>query len=290
MVSGKLPEASQIKAIVTDLDGTLLNSKGEISTKTKQVIHRILKEYPDVYFVLASGRGWPAVQFIRKQLGLDECSQARFILLNGCLVYNSEGKIIYEEVLPTSVIQFNHELSKKYPNINYAYSSGDDAIMFDEAAAKFTAEKYQEKTCVADKDELLGKVVSGELKINKICFLTPNPGDTEEIIKNFTPIKEKYNLEFAHSTQIFLEYMPEKTNKGTALDHLISILGITKDQVIAFGDGGNDLELLQASGHAVAMANSYENLKEVADIMAKTNDEDGEADILERIFFKNEMN
>jgi len=80
--------------------------------------------------------------------------------------------------------------------------------------------------------------------------------------------------------------MPPNTNKGTGLAQLIKNLGIKKEEVLAFGDGGNDLELLKNAGWPVAMENACEALKPLAKLTAKSNAEDGVADMLERIFLK----
>jgi len=80
--------------------------------------------------------------------------------------------------------------------------------------------------------------------------------------------------------------MPPNTNKGTGLAQLIKNLGIKKEEVLAFGDGGNDIELLQNAGWPVAMANACDALKSIAKLTTKSNSEDGVADMLEKIFLK----
>jgi len=82
--------------------------------------------------------------------------------------------------------------------------------------------------------------------------------------------------------------MPINTNKGTSLSQLIERLNISKDQVIAFGDGGNDIQMLQMAGWPVAMANASNEVKSYAKLIAKSNAEDGLADMLEKIFLKKE--
>jgi len=81
--------------------------------------------------------------------------------------------------------------------------------------------------------------------------------------------------------------MPINTNKGTSLNQLIKLLNINKNEVIAFGDGGNDIQMLQMAGWPVAMANASDEVKSYAKLIAKSNSEDGEADMLEKIFLKN---
>ena len=82
--------------------------------------------------------------------------------------------------------------------------------------------------------------------------------------------------------------MPPRTNKGTALDQLLKILHITKEETLAFGDGGNDVDLLKSSGWPVAVDNACEALKSIAKLTTKSNVEDGVADMMEKIFIKDE--
>jgi len=77
-----------------------------------------------------------------------------------------------------------------------------------------------------------------------------------------------------------IEYMPSNTNKGTSLNLLMKQLGISKDEVIAFGDGRNDIELLKNVGWPVVMENARDTLKPYGKIKAKSNVENGVADIL----------
>lgn len=95
-------------------------------------------------------------------------------------------------------------------------------------------------------------------------------------------------MEKVEYSPLIVEYMPNKTNKGAGLTQLIKRLGISKDEVIAFGDGGNDLEFLQSAGWPVAMENACDALKPFAKINAKSNDEEGVSEILEKIFLKDE--
>jgi len=83
--------------------------------------------------------------------------------------------------------------------------------------------------------------------------------------------------------------MPYQTNKGTGLTQLIKLLNISKEEVIAFGDGGNDYQLLESAGWPVAMENAHEDLKSYAKIITKSNVEDGVADLLEKIFLKEDF-
>lgn len=95
-------------------------------------------------------------------------------------------------------------------------------------------------------------------------------------------------MECFRPAPIIIEYLPSETNKGTSLARLMKILNISKDEVIAFGNGSNDLQFLQNVGWPVAMENACDELKPFAKLTAKSNKEDGVACMLEEIFLKEE--
>lgn len=285
-----LPYSNQIKLIATDLDGTLLNSNGEVSENSRKIIKTILQKYPNLYFVLASGRAKPAAKSIREALNLNEYPNSPSILLNGCIVYSSDEKIMWQSYLNSKIILEHIEIMKQLPNIDFIYSSGDDAIMFNDKWKKMAEEKFQEKACVVDKEEFLEAVKKEERFVNKICYLVPNQKDVELVEKTLAEFQKKYNLESARSANIFLEYMPDNVNKGNSLKQLIKMLNIKKEEVITFGDAGNDFELLNEAGWSVAVENAVEKLRQNAKIITKSNNEDGVAKLLEKIFLTNEAN
>ncbi|ORX82267.1 hypothetical protein BCR32DRAFT_232064 [Anaeromyces robustus] len=284
----ELPEASTIKLIATDLDGTLLNQEGKISKKTETVIKKVLEKYPDLHFVIVTGRTRPATASIRETLGITNRPNTESLNSNGCVVFDSVGNVTCQNTLPNEYILKFHKLLNSYPKAVYAYTYSDHLITFDEKLAKKAHEMIQENFIVGNKEEHIKTVISDEARINKVCFFSVGP-DSEEIKKELEKLGKEYNLEYAHYGQFAIEYMPKNTNKGTGMTKLIKELNIKKEEVIAFGDGGNDLEFLQSVGWPVAMENCYPQLKQYAKIFAKSNKEDGVADILERIFLKEDL-
>lgn len=287
-MDNELPDSSKIKLITTDLDGTLLNSKRKVSNKTSSVVRKILKKYPNLHFVLATGRAKPATKLIREKLGIDNRPKTESLLCNGCLIYDSDGAIIWQNVLPQDFILNVHRklCEGLFPECVIFYSSGDYIVLFQEEWAKFATEKCDEIAIVEDMQEYTKKIESGNAKINKIGFMVFEPSDVEEIVNILEGFRKECKVECSRTNINFLEYMPPNTNKGTGLAQLIKNLGIKKEEVLAFGDGGNDLELLKNAGWPVAMENACEALKPLAKLTAKSNAEDGVADMLERIFLK----
>ncbi|OUM68356.1 hypothetical protein PIROE2DRAFT_3954 [Piromyces sp. E2] len=282
----ELPEASKIKLISTDLDGTLLNSKGRVSERNRNVIRKVLDKYPDIHFVIASGRGRPATMRVRQDIGIMDRPNTESILCNGCILYDSKGKILWQGLLPNELILKIHKIVPSLSQPCFEYSSGDDAIFFEERWSKFTREMFDEQTITEDMDEFSKRIEADETKINKVCFMVSEPSKINEALND---LKKEYNMELCHTTPIYIEYMPPNTNKGSGLIHLMNILNIKKEEVIAFGDGNNDIEYFQNAGWPVAMANACEKLKSYARLTTKSNEEDGVADLLERVFLKEEL-
>jgi len=246
----------------------------------------VLEKYPDLHFVLASSRARPATKDIRNELGISERPNTESILCNGCVIYDSVGNILWQNIIPIGFITEFHDIVKNHTPDNYMYSSGDDAYMFDENWGKKAHDKYQENIILIDKEEYIKKVKSGESKVNRVCFMVKSKDEVEEIKKKFENIRNKYHLECVYFPNIFLDYMPNQTNKGTGIKQLIKLLNISKDEVLAFGDGNNDIELLKNVGWPVAMANATDQLKSHAKIITQSNAEDGLANLLENIFLK----
>ncbi|ORX82264.1 hypothetical protein BCR32DRAFT_202910, partial [Anaeromyces robustus] len=272
-----------------DIDGTLLNSKGQITEKTNIVIHKILEKYPDIHFVLASGRSRPATKHICETLHMVNRPNTEALLCNGSILYDSIGNILWQQTLSAEyIIKFHNLIKKEIPNVDIFYSVGDDLITFNEEWARKLNEEYDEQTVVVNEKEFIEKIINNELKVNKTCILKEEGPELEKIKKLFEDLKKEYNLEQTFAVPYFLEYMPHQTNKGTCLAELMKILNVSKDEVLSFGDSGNDIEHLQTSGWPVAMANATEEIKSIAKLITKSNDEDGVASMLEKIFLNKE--
>ncbi|ORX46203.1 hypothetical protein BCR36DRAFT_297938 [Piromyces finnis] len=269
-----------------DIDGTLLTPEGKLSERTKNVINKILEKNKDLHFVLASGRAMPATQQIRNTLNIIKRPNTESILSNGCVIYDSESNIIYQNTIPTEFFVKAHKVLKPSSEYTYMYSIGNDAFTYNEYWAKTIKEKYEEQTVVIDKDEFTKKIEMGEIKVNKFSILVKSSEEAENIEEKLDKLRKEYKLEYAYSAGTFVDYMPPDTNKGTGLNHLIKILNVKKEEVIAFGDGGNDIELLQSAGWPVAMENASNKLKSHAKLITKSNREDGVADLLEKVFLK----
>ena len=113
-------------------------------------------------------------------------------------------------------------------------------------------------------------------------FLMLGDGDYLAVIEPKVYARLHDRMDVYRSEPFFLEILPKNINKASALEELLSFVGAERDELMAFGDGYNDISMLEFAGMGVAMGNAHSEVKEHADIIAPGNDEDGIADILER--------
>lgn len=283
-----LPKASAIKLIATDIDGTLLTPTGKLSERTRNVVRRILNKYPDLHFVLASGRARPATLHIREKLDIMNRPHTESLLSNGCVIYDSNSNVLYQDTIPSDFFIKAHKIIKPSTQYTYLYSTVEDAFTYNDRWVKTIKEKFDEQVLIIDKDEFVEKVETGIVQVNKFCFLVSELKEAEEIREKLDDLRKAFKLKCLYSTGPYLNYMPPNTNKGTSLVRLIEKLNIKKEEVLAFGDGNNDLELFQNAGWPIAMENAGDKLKSYAKLVTKSNAEDGVADVLEKIFLNNE--
>ena len=253
--------------LVLDLDGTLTNSQKKITPPTRQALIEIQQKGKKV--VLASGRPTPGVVPLAKELDLKDYG-SYILSLNGARITNcATGEIIYNKLLPASVIPTVYETAKEYDVDILTYS--DDAIISGLGSNKYT--EIESNINHLPVKEVENFVEYIDFPINKI-LITGEPALTEKLEKI---LKNKFHkfLNIYRSEPFFLEVMPQNIDKANSLQKLLNSLGLVADQMICCGDGYNDLTMIEYAGLGVAMANAQPVVKESADFITKSNDEDG---------------
>ncbi|SFR84104.1 Cof-type HAD-IIB family hydrolase [Anaeromicropila populeti] len=259
--------------LVLDIDGTLTTSEKKVSERTLNAIFQIQERGHRV--VLASGRPTPGILNLAKMLKLDE--YGGFILAyNGAKVLDCKsGKTIYEKTLPMELLPELFEAAKEYKVGMLTYDT--------EGVIGFHVDEYIElegrinHLSVKSVDNLISHVDS---PVNK-CIMT---GDGMYLAEVEKKMKERFGdrLSIFRSEPFFLEIMPMNIDKAYSLERLLEHLGMTKEQMISCGDGFNDLTMIQYAGMGVAMGNAQEIVKEAADYITLTNDNDGVAHVIEK--------
>jgi Cof subfamily protein (haloacid dehalogenase superfamily) len=258
--------------LVLDIDGTLTNSKKEVSENTLEAIQKIQKRGHKV--VLASGRPTPGILQLAKQLKLAE--HDGFILsYNGAKIINCKtNEVIYQKILPREIIKDLYQSAIEYKVGIISYE--DETIIAGTDIDEFIEKEAKINNIPIKKVENFSEYITFD--VNK-CLMT-GPGEHLANVEQI--MKEKYGhvLNVYRSEPFFLELMPKDIDKAYSLSKLLEYLGLSKEQMISCGDGYNDLSMIQYAGMGVAMANAQEIVKNAADYITLSNDDDGVAHVI----------
>ena len=259
--------------IVLDLDGTLTNSKKEITPKTKAALMKIQEEGKIV--VLASGRPTPGILHLAEELELQKYG-GYILSYNGAKIINCKTKeIVYNKTLPQESIQVLYDKAKEFGIGILSYSEseiilGNGQDQYNELEAKINRLPVKE---VENFPEYI------DFPVNK-CLMT---GEPEKILKAQEKLRELFGekLNIFRSEPFFLEIMPSNIDKAYSLQKLLNYLDCEKSQMICCGDGFNDLSMIRYAGLGVAMENAQPEVKNEADFITYSNDADGIAHVIE---------
>lgn len=274
-----------LKIVVLDIDGTLLNSQKEISTKTKECLINLQKNGDKL--ILASGRPTTGMTDLAKQLKMDE-HHGLLVSYNGSKVIDcSNNEELFNQAMSIEDSKAVLEHMKQFdvsPMIdkgNYMYVNDVFGCVIDYRGSLFNIIEYESrggnyKLC--EKDDLAAFL---DYPINKIL----TAGDPDYLASVYeqmmTPFKEKLNCVF--TADFYFEFTAKGIDKAKALDTVLRPLNIFPEDIIAFGDGHNDKTMLEYAGIGVAMENAVDDLKQSADVITLSNDMDGIVYFLNKI-------
>lgn len=266
------------KVLVLDIDGTLTNSKKEITPRTKQAI--LAAQEKGVVVVLASGRPSPGIVHVANELELDKFG-GYVLSFNGAVITNYQTKeVVFEKVMPDGIIPILYEESKKVGVSIVSYL--DDVIVTETPDNEYIQyEAFLNRMKVVKVDDFVDTLRSPVTK----CLMV---GEPELLVKEEARLKKKLGdrLNVYRSEPFFLEIMPLNIDKAYSLGKLLKHLNLSKEQMIACGDGFNDRSMIEYAGLGVAMCNAQPEVKAAADLVTLTNDEDGVALVVEDYMLK----
>lgn len=268
-----------IKLIAVDLDGTLLNSHQKITPKTKAALQKAAELGINV--VPCSGRPFPGVREYLDELGLSGDKQYA-VTFNGALVFNLKGDVLVKDLHDYQDFLYFKEVADKF-KMPFHIELEDRFVTLEHQINYFMSrESWLTRMPIDVKtfDE-----VSSDIHFTKGMY-TGSPQRIKEFLGQMPKeIFEKYNVSTSDDTLV--EINTPTASKGHALLELGRELKIKPEETMIFGDQRNDLSMFDVPGfRKVAMGNAIEELKERADFVTKTNDEDGIAYALEELIFK----
>ena len=276
------------KLVAIDLDGTMLNQYGIITEKTKKAISKAQEKGVEV--MIASGRAITSVKRFSKEIN----SNKYFISGNGAITYDiKNNKILYENILSKTkalkIIKICEENSIYY---NVYTENGIIA----KNLSYNTLYYYKDNLTKPDENRTHINIVENvydyfeqrEEKILKIMICDEHKTVFNSIVRKLKELSEIEVLEVSHMSrkiikqgtdEIALEYFytevsAKDVDKWNALEEIIGLMNISKEEVVTIGDNANDLKMITNAGLGVAMGESAPYVKQSADIIATTNDED----------------
>lgn len=287
------------KLIAVDLDGTLLNSYGEVTGYSKKIIKKLIEN--GIKFIIASGRPIDSIKTIAKEIGSNEY----FIAGNGAIIYDiKKDKIIYEKYLSKSKVL---EIIKICEKNSISYNVYTDKTILATSLKYNVLYYYKEnlkkeeskKTNIHIVDNMYDYIENlKEDKFLKITICDDNKSIFNSILKKLKNISGIDILDVSHMSRklinqgteeipieyYYTEISLSNVDKWTAIEYLIKKIGINKEEVIAIGDNMNDKKMIENASLGIAMKGSTPVVTKVADEIAPSNNEDGATKILQKYY------
>lgn len=266
------------KLIATDMDGTLLTDEHKISKGNRDAIIEVQKK--GVKFILASGRPSFSMIDAAKELEMDKLGGYILSFNGGELIDCSTNEVIFSVGLDENNLREIYDFSIKVnlPMVIYHNDTlyGTELTDYVQDEVDMTGMKFEKFENI---DSLIKKGINSSTKSMII-------GASDEIAKAEIEMKKLHgdNYFIAISKPTFLEIANKKVNKGKTLLKLGEILGISSEEMIAVGDGGNDLPLLEVVGMPVAVENAILSLKEIAKFESSHHMNDALKTVIEHFF------
>lgn len=286
------------KLVAIDIDGTLLNSKGEMTDRTKQVLRKASEQ--GIYIVLTSGRLTDTVEKFCNEIGADKY----LIAENGASIINLQTKELeFSKYISKDVVNKVLDICDEN-NIYYMVYTNKELIVknIKHMAMFFYKQNYNPnariKTIVSGRD-YINSVTDN---FTKLMICDEDRAIYNNIVAKLGKIPEIDVLPVPHISNKQLEVDGKKTileysyadisakgtNKWTAIKELMTKLGISENEVVAIGDNINDIKMIENAGLGVAMRNGSPHVRALADVVAPSNNEDGVAYIVEKYVLNGE--
>jgi Cof subfamily protein (haloacid dehalogenase superfamily) len=256
------------QVVASDLDGTLVRSDGTISDRTCDALRRI--EAQGTLLVLVTGRPPRWMQPVIDRTGVSGLA----ICANGALLYDlGNGEVVAEHTLAAEVAaDLAAAIRAELPDVSFAVENSQGFAHEPTYVPQWPAPDRR----VGSLDELLTAPVAK--------LMVKDPAKHPELILAAVRRIAGEDAIVTFSGDSLLEISGPGISKASALAELCAERGVEAGQVLAFGDMPNDLPMLHWAGHGVAVANAHQDVLDIADEVTGSNDEDGVAQVLERMF------
>lgn len=259
-----------------DIDGTLLNSKNEVTPATRSAIDAVRRH--GVGVVLASGRPCGGMKHFVEELDLDTKTGFLLGFNGGKIIRAGSGETVYEHRMPQQLAERAFALASSLGLVPITYDENglvtpdpeQPQVQLEHNLTHLPVRLYTEGVTPLD------------FPMHK-CLVVGSP---EQIAEAETVFRSHFGDEavIARSTPYFLEVTPKGVDKASGIRAMMQTLNLPCEQAVACGDGYNDIPMLCAAGFSVAMGNAPEEVKKHADFVTVSNDEDGLALAIRRLW------
>lgn len=271
-----------IKVASFDLDGTLLNSVGEISTANIRAIRQLTQQ--GVAIVLASGRPIESLVHFSDQVLQVETDKIGF---NGAVIADGASGVLHSTTIAVADVIAVIKLANRF-NINVNFSTASKWLNFSPQTSQSSVDKYNETLTeirISSLDQLKQVMADQPVAVLKIGMYIEEP----KKLRVMQHAMESLSLNVVQSDNGFLEATSRGVSKYTGFKYLAKNRNWRPETTLAFGDYENDYELIKAVKYGIAMENGLDKLKTVAWRVTATNDADGIARIINDYFLENEV-
>lgn len=264
----------EYKAIALDLDGTLTNNDKKVTPHTLVALTKAQQH--GIHIILASGRPTYGIEPVAQCLNLDNGGYV--LAYNGGKIINWHTKEeIYSDSLPHEVIPeiYQYAKSKGYALLGYR----GHEIITERPDDKYVHEESRiNKMGITRVECLTSSLDPNPTKL----LMTGTPDNMAAAEKELCGIMNG-RIDVFRSAPFFIELVPKGIDKAKSLERLLPMIGVRPAELMAFGDGYNDLSMLRLAGMGVAMDNAVEELKQEADFVTLSNENDGVAYAINKI-------
>lgn len=254
------------------MDGTFLDASGSYD---HEEFHRLIKRLraQDISFVVASGNSMPR---LRMMFG-DLVNQLDFVAENGAHLLVNGKTVARHQMSKSDVTAFLDYFEGQYQELKITLTGINGTYMvkgtsFKVDTSKITPEEAEIFIHSVQEVEYLSDILMND-DIMKIFMMAD--------LESCQRVEEQFNRQFTGNLRAItsgfdtVDFIQKGIDKGWGLEQLMVKEGIDSRQLMAFGDGGNDIEMLKLAGHSFAMANATANVKQVARAIAPSNSQNG---------------
>lgn len=274
------------KVIIMDIDGTLNTSERQISPKTKEAL--LKAQAAGAMLILASGRPTTGLTRLAKELEMDK-NHGLLVAFNGSRVLDCETmNILFDQAMSVeegkAVLNHMKKFDRVRPIIDkgeYMYVTNVYDCFINFKGGPYNVPLYESRGNNYKLCEVDDLAEFADYPLNKILTFADPEYLQEHHEAMAEPFKDTLNCMF--TGPFYFEFTAKGIDKAKALDTVLKPMGYKPEDMIAFGDGHNDASMLKYAGTGIAMANAVQALKDIADDITLSNDEDGIAEALYKL-------